>query len=72
MLHEQWYLRNPGNYDASAGADVRALDAWDAERGNGAVTIAILDDGVDLAHEDLAANIFINTGETPDNGLDDD
>ncbi len=34
--------------------------------------IAILDKGVNLEHEDLKANIWINKEETPENGNDDD
>lgn len=34
--------------------------------------IAIVDSEVDWEHEDLAANIRINPGEIPDNGIDDD
>lgn len=36
------------------------------------VTVAILDSGVDVTHEDLTANVWQNEGETPDNGADDD
>ncbi len=47
--------------------------AWDSATTMGSgVTIAILDDGVRLNHEDLAANIWRNTGEIPGNGVDDD
>ncbi|MFH2052555.1 MAG: S8 family peptidase [bacterium] len=34
--------------------------------------IAILDSGIDLTHPDLAANLYVNAGEIPDNGVDDD
>ncbi len=46
--------------------------AWDITLGDPGVAIAITDDGVDLDHEDLAANIWVNSGEIPGNGLDDD
>lgn len=36
------------------------------------VVVAILDDGFQVDHEDLRNNIFINSNEIPDNGLDDD
>jgi subtilisin family serine protease len=36
------------------------------------VIIAIIDSGVDTAHEDLRANIWTNQGEIPGNGIDDD
>lgn len=36
------------------------------------VIIAVLDSGVDIAHEDLDDNIWVNEDEIPDNGIDDD
>lgn len=36
------------------------------------IIVAILDDGVDIEHEDLKENIWTNTDEIPDNGIDDD
>ncbi|MDO4862675.1 MAG: S8 family serine peptidase [Ruminococcus sp.] len=39
--------------------------------GKGAV-VAVIDTGVDYTHKDLAENIWVNSGEIPDNGIDDD
>jgi cell wall-associated protease len=36
------------------------------------VIVAVIDAGVDTAHEDLAGHIWTNTGEIPGNGIDDD
>jgi len=36
------------------------------------VIVAVIDSGVDTAHEDLRANIWTNQGEVPGNGIDDD
>jgi len=36
------------------------------------VVVAVIDSGIDIEHEDLAANIWVNPGEIPDNGIDDD
>ena len=36
------------------------------------VVVGHIDSGVDLAHPDLATNLAINSGEVPNNGLDDD
>jgi subtilisin family serine protease len=44
---------------------------WSYTKGAGTV-VAIIDTGVDWNHEDLAANIWINTNEIPNNGKDDD
>ncbi len=36
------------------------------------VTVAIIDSGIDIEHEDLAGNIWVNEGEVPRTGRDDD
>ena len=46
--------------------------AWDVTQGSPAVAIAILDTGIDLDHPDLASKLWVNPGEIPANGLDDD
>jgi subtilisin family serine protease len=51
---------------------IQTASAWDLFTGNNAVTIAVLDTGVDWGHQDLAANIWINTGEIENNNVDDD
>lgn len=71
LFAAQWALNNSGLNGATLNADVNAPEAWATTTGSADVVIAILDDGVELAHADLAANIFINPGD-PSNGLDDD
>jgi hypothetical protein len=36
------------------------------------ITIAVIDSGVDINHSDLKSNIWTNSGEIPNNGIDDD
>jgi subtilisin family serine protease len=36
------------------------------------VVVAVIDSGVDVDHEDLQGQIWINTDEIPENGIDDD
>lgn len=36
------------------------------------IIVAVVDAGVDIYHEDLRDNIWINTAEIPENGIDDD
>jgi subtilisin family serine protease len=46
--------------------------AWGEQTGSASVVTAIIDDGVDLTHEDLASRIWVNADDTPGNGVDDD
>lgn len=46
--------------------------AWMFTRGRKNIVVAVTDDGVDIKHEDLKHNIWANTNEIPDNGIDDD
>ena len=50
---------------------VGAPAAWDTVTGSGQV-IAIIDTGVDWDHPDLDDNIWTNSDEIPNNGIDDD
>lgn len=50
----QWHLRNPA---ASGGTltDINITNAWDTWRGSN-VLVAVVDDGIELAHADLQGN----------------
>src|SRR5262249_17980026 len=47
-------------------------EAWDLTQGDSTIVLAIIDTGVLWSHPDLAANIWRNWGEIPNNGIDDD
>ena len=73
----QWQHRNTGQTGGPTGLDYNLEAAWDITTGgltpNGdTIVIASIDNGVDLDHEDLVANLWINRDEVPGNGLDDD
>jgi len=68
----QWALNNTGQSGGTVDADIDAPEGWDIATGNKNITIALVDSGSDVSHPDLAANIWVNTGEIPGNGIDDD
>lgn len=71
----QWHYNNPGNVYANstvAGADADVYAAWQLCTGNPDVIVAVVDQGVKFDHEDLAVNMWVNKGEIPGNGIDDD
>ena len=71
-LFKTYYNPNDAHPSQWALAKIQAFDAWDVTTGNANVTIAIVDNAVSTVHEDLQANIWVNTGEIPNNFIDDD
>ena len=54
-------------------AYINLPEAWEiAKGGAGNIVIALIDDGVDMDHGDLVDNLWVNPGEIPGNGIDDD
>lgn len=51
--------------------NIQADKAWDLATGAG-VTVAVIDTGLNTAHPDIRANLWVNPGEVDGNGLDDD
>lgn len=66
---------NNGQTGGKVRADSKVVDAWKVttgdKSGNGPL-IAIIDSGADLDHPDLVGNLWVNPGEIPGNGIDDD
>ena len=71
-----WGLHNTGqNVNGTAGTadvDIDAPEAWDLTTGNSNVIIAVIDSGIAYDHPDLAANMWTNPGEIPNDGIDND
>ena len=69
---EMWGLHNTGQSGGTLGADIDALEAWNQTTGSSDVIVAVIDSGVDYNHPDLSANMFRNTADCNNNGIDDD
>lgn len=64
FIDEQWHLHNIKQGGGLDGEDVSAKEAWDFTVGSPNITIAIIDDGVDIDHPDLQSNIWKNPDES--------
>jgi subtilisin family serine protease len=56
LFSTQWHLRNEGNAGKKF-ADINAEGAWTITQGESSVVIAVLDDRIDVNHEDLEGKI---------------
>jgi len=64
---------NDPSYGSQWGLSViGAPTAWNYFSSGSNIVIAIVDDAVERTHPDLSPNLWTNTGETPNNGVDDD
>ncbi len=64
-LQSQWFINN------DFGIDSGLQNAWDISQGED-ILVGVIDTGVDIDHEALYENIFVNSKEIPNNGVDDD
>lgn len=68
--------RNWSHLDARDGvaAGIALNGAYQVLKGKASrqIIVAVIDNGVDITHEDLKSVIWTNTKEIPDNGIDDD
>jgi hypothetical protein len=56
LFPQQWALHNTGQTGGLPDADIDAPEAWDRYLG-GPVIVAVIDEGIDMSHPDLAAKI---------------
>jgi subtilisin family serine protease len=63
LFANQWHLRNTGQSGGTVGADINVVPWWNfagnTHLGSG-VNIAVVDDGIQYTHPDLAANYVVN------------
>ena len=77
QFSSQWQYINTGNNTGTVGADLDMDIAWDITTGGvtaqgDTIVVCVVDDGIDLNHEDLKDNLWKNYAEIPNNGIDDD
>ena len=59
LFGSQWHLLNTGQGGGAPGIDANIRGAWQLWTGRG-ITIAIVDDGLQISHADLVANMATN------------
>lgn len=74
---EQWQYINTGQSGGTAGADIDMDLAWDVTTGGltasgDTIVVCVIDDGIDLNHQDMIPNLWVNRAEIPNNNIDDD
>ena len=61
-FNEQWHYNNTGQQGGTPGVDIDLVSAWEIQKGNPDVIIAIIDGGIEYNHVDLQANIWSGIG----------
>lgn len=51
---QQYYLKNTGQGNGQPGIDINVEPAWNIVSGNSNITVAVIDEGIDFGHEDMA------------------
>lgn len=73
----QWQYKNTGANGGLSGADLQAPAAWGITTGGvtaagDTIVVAVIDNGINPAHADLASNLWKNRAEIPNDGIDND
>ncbi|WP_281613159.1 S8 family serine peptidase [Flammeovirga sp. SubArs3] len=73
LLSNQWHYDNDGSAGKREDASINLAEAWAQVTGNKEVIVSIHDAGIDVQHEDLINNMWINEAElNGTDGVDDD
>ena len=64
----QWHYKNTGQQGGTPGADISLQEAWNIEKGNSNVIVAVIDGGISYTHQDLASNMWSEIGYNFVNG----
>ncbi|MDY8136197.1 S8/S53 family peptidase [Aquimarina sp. 2201CG5-10] len=57
LFNNQWTLNNTGQNGGVKGIDINVEQAWNLSTGNN-TTVAVIDQGIEMTHPDLQANIL--------------
>lgn len=73
----QWYHKNDGSTGGMVNADFDSDLAWNLTTGGvtesgDTIVICVIDEGLEIEHEDIFPNLWFNRAEIPGNGVDDD
>ncbi|MBI5772070.1 MAG: S8 family serine peptidase [Verrucomicrobia bacterium] len=60
LYNQQFYFKNTGQGGGTAGEDLNIESLWPAANGAG-VTVAVVDDGLEITHPDFAGNVPADT-----------
>lgn len=69
---ENWYNLDPKTDGVSGMSTEKAYKELLKDKKGETVIVAVIDSGVDYEHEDLKDIMWVNKGEIPGNGIDDD
>ncbi len=70
---ENWFTKDQSKDGVQGTGSDQTLAALKAKGKKGqTIVVAVLDSGIDYKHEDLKDIMWVNPGEIPDNGIDDD
>ncbi len=63
LFADQWHLSNTGQFSGTTGEDINVVPVWESCedntcRGEG-IRIAVVDDGMEITHEDLKSNVVV-------------
>ncbi len=71
-IYFDWFNKSPID-DFIYGAEVnKAYEQLLPGKKSTTIIVAVIDGGIDINHEDLKDNIWVNEDEIPENGIDDD
>ena len=58
LFSNQWFMNNIGQTGGTSGVDIKVCNAWNITTGNPSIITAVIDEGFEMNHPDLQANVF--------------